>query len=217
MRVRERLDSRRRRMETRKLLKSNGFMAVWFAGRRLGCAARQRARRGRGSGPLIRDLRLRPGGLHPGRRGATRSGLGRRVPALEDRHRRAVRRRRPGEHQRQAEPLRREGHDADRIAQHAARLQVRVRPVRHRCRCGPDHVPAAPRLRRVGLDPRRPDQQPVHGRRRVPEHDRLLGPGGHGVLPQRADPLDALPGRATATSQSRSSGRATTSTRATCA
>ena len=37
-----------------------------------------------------------------------------------------------------------------------------------------------------------PDQQPVHGRRRVPEHDRLLGPGGHGVLPQRADPLDAV-------------------------
>ena len=47
---------------------------------------------------------------------APRSGLGRCVPALEDRHRRAVRRRRPGEHQRQAEPLRREGHDADRIA-----------------------------------------------------------------------------------------------------
>ena len=43
-----------------------------------------------------------------------------------------------------------------------------------------------------GQIPGRPDQQPLHGHRRVPEHDRLLGPVGHGVLPQRADPLDAL-------------------------
>ena len=124
--------------------------------------------------------------------GRLRSGLGRRLPPVQDRHRRAVRQRRPVEHQRQAEPLRRERHDADGRGRHAAQLQVRVRPVRHGRRCRPDHLPPAPRLRRVGPDPRRPDQQPVHGRRRVPEHDRLLGPGGHGVLPQRADPLDAV-------------------------
>ena len=84
------------------------------------------------------------------------------------------------------------GSDADGRGRHAAQLQVRVRPVRHRRGCGPDDVPAAPRLRRVGRAAGGPDQQPVHGRRRVPEHDRLLGPGGHGVLPQRADPLDAV-------------------------
>ena len=39
--------------------------------------------------------------------------MGRCVPALEDLLRRRIRRGRPGEHQRQAEPLRREGHDAD--------------------------------------------------------------------------------------------------------
>ena len=39
--------------------------------------------------------------------------VGRRVSSVEDLHRRAIRQRRPVEHQRQAEPLRRERHDAD--------------------------------------------------------------------------------------------------------
>ena len=42
---------------------------------------------------------------------------------------------------------------------------------------------------------RRPDLEPVHGPRRVPELDRVLGPERHGLLPERAGPLDAVAGR----------------------
>ena len=36
---------------------------------------------------------------------------------------------------------------------------------------------------------------PVHGWRHLSEHDRLLGPDGHGLLSQRPDPLDAVQDR----------------------
>ena len=50
-------------------------------------------------------------------------------------------------------------------------------------------------LRRTGRVRRRPDVEPVHGPGRVPELARVLGPDGHGVLPQRAGALDADQGR----------------------
>ena len=72
-----------------------------------------------------------------------------------------------------------------------AQDDLRVRAVRHRRRRGPDHVPAAPRLRRARALRRRPDLEPVHGPGRLPELARVLGPDRHGVLPQRPVPLDA--------------------------
>ena len=113
------------------------------------------------------------------------------------RGRRTVRRRSP-------EPLRRQGR---RPPTSASSRPVRVRAVRRRRRRGPDDVPAAPRLRRLGAVRRRPDLEPVHGHRRVPELDRVLGTERHGVLPQRAGALDADPA-ATRSFTSRSSGPA---------
>ena len=91
--------------------------------------------------------------------------------------------------------LRHQGHDADQRRARTAQLQVRVRPVRHRRGCRPDDVPSAARLWRVGLAAGRPDQQHLHGHRRVPQRDRLLGTERHGVLAQRADPLDTVADR----------------------
>ena len=96
-----------------------------------------------------------------------------------------------------------------------AQDHVRVRAVRRRRRRGPDDVPPAPRLRRARPVRRRPDLEPVHGHRRVPELDRVLGAERDGVLPQRPAALDADPGRRLARSRSRSSGRAPAPTRAT--
>ena len=47
---------------------------------------------------------------------------------------------------------------------------------------------------RAGQVRRGPDLEPVHGHGRVPELARVLGPDGHGVLPQRPGALDADPG-----------------------
>ena len=101
--------------------------------------------------------------------------------------RQAVRRGRPLLPERAAEPLRREGRDPDR--QRPREGAVRVRHVRRRRRRRADDDPPAPRVGPVEADRRRPDQQPVHGRRRVPEHPRLLGPERDAVLPQRAGVL----------------------------
>ena len=87
------------------------------------------------------------------------------------------------------EPPRREGlhpHRRRRDQDH-----LRVRAVRHRRGRGPDDLPPAPRLRRAGPVRRGPDLEPVHGHRRLPELDRVLGPERDGVLPQRAGALDA--------------------------
>ena len=86
--------------------------------------------------------------------------------------------------------------DADRARR--AEDHVRVRAVRHRRGRRADDVPPAPRLRRARRVRRRPDLEPVHGSRRLPELARVLGPDRHGVLPQRAGPLDAGAGRLTA-------------------
>ena len=96
-----------------------------------------------------------------------------------------------------------------------AQDHLRVRAVRHRRRRRPDDVPPAPRLGRAGPVRRRPDLEPVHGHRRLPELGRVLGPERHGVLPQRAGALDAVVRTATRASRSRSSGRARAPTRAT--
>ncbi len=60
----------------------------------------------------------------------------------------------------------------------------------------------------------RPDEQPVHGHRRVPQRHRLLGPERHGVPAQPADPLDTVRRTDSARSRSRIENRATTSNRA---
>ena len=59
-----------------------------------------------------------------------------------------------------------------------------------------EHAPAAPGLRLVGPGARRPHRQPLHGRRLLAHHHRLLGPGRDGLLPERPDPLHALHRRA---------------------
>ena len=72
---------------------------------------------------------------------------------------------------------------------------------------GQTTIRAAPCLRRWGHCARRPDEQPVHGRRHLPEHHRLLGPDGHGVLPQRRRSAGRLSRRRTRSpSRSRSPG-----------
>ena len=60
----------------------------------------------------------------------------------------------------------------------------------------------------LGAVRRRPDLEPVHGSGRVPELARVLGTDRHGVLPQRAGPLDADQGRrANLTLAARAAGR----------
>ena len=94
---------------------------------------------------------------------------------------------------------------ADRCRRHQD--DVRVRAVRHRRRRGPDDVSSAPRLWRLEAAPRGPDVESVHGHRRVPELDRVLGPERHGVLPQRAARVDADPGRLARDGRARAAGR----------
>ena len=92
---------------------------------------------------------------------------------------------------------------------------LRVRAVRHGCRRRPDDVPSAARLGRARQVRRRPDLEPVHGPRRVPELGRILGPQRHGVLSQRAIALHAAGKRTAApASWSRSSGPARAPTKA---
>ena len=60
----------------------------------------------------------------------------------------------------------------------------------------------------LGQDRRRPDLEPVHGPRRVPQLRRVLGADGHGVLPQRPAALDAMAGRGLALrDRARAAGR----------
>jgi hypothetical protein len=69
---------------------------------------------------------------------------------------------------------------------------VRVRPVRAGRQRRPDHVPSAAGLGFVGSVPGRPYRQPVHGRRCIPQHHRLLGPQRHDLHPRSAIAMDAL-------------------------
>jgi len=57
---------------------------------------------------------------------------------------------------------------------------------------GQTNVPPAPCLRRVGLAAGRADQQHLHGHRRIPNVIDYWDPT-HGLLAQRADPLDPVP------------------------
>ena len=59
----------------------------------------------------------------------------------------------------------------------------------------------------LGAVRRGADLEPVHGHRRVPEHDRVLGTERHGVLPQRAGALDADQGRQPPDHRARAAGR----------
>ena len=104
--------------------------------------------------------------------------------------RRPVRRGRPLLRRGPSEPPRVQGLHAHEPGR--AQDDLRVRAVRHRRRRRPDDVPPAPRLGRARPDRGGPDLEPVHGPRRLPELDRVLGPERHGVLPQRAVPVDAV-------------------------
>ena len=59
----------------------------------------------------------------------------------------------------------------------------------------------------LGAVRRRPDLEPVHGPGRLPQLPRVLGPDGHGVLPQRAGALDADQGRHQPDAGARTPGR----------
>ena len=72
---------------------------------------------------------------------------------------------------------------------------LRIRIVRDRRGRGADDVPPAPCLWRARQVRRGAVLEPLHGHRRVPELDRVLGPGGHGLLPQRPGALYADSGR----------------------
>ena len=116
-----------------------------------------------------------------------------------------VRRGRALVRQRPPDPARRQGHQADLGGRDQD--DVRVRALRHRCRRRPDDLPPAARLRRARQLRRRPDLEPVHGHRRLPELGRVLGTDRHGLLPQHPDPLDADPGRHPADARARTPGR----------
>ena len=75
--------------------------------------------------------------------------------------------------ERAPEPLRRPRRIADR--QRAGEGAVRVRHVRRWRRRRADHHPPAPRVGPVRTVRRRPDQQPVHGRGRLPERRSTTG------------------------------------------
>ena len=59
----------------------------------------------------------------------------------------------------------------------------------------------------LGAVRRRPDLEPVHGHRRVPQLARVLGTDRHGVLPQRAGALDADQGDTQRDARARAAGR----------
>ena len=154
-------------------------------------AAAQAAAAADGAAPGHQRLRHARHGLPDG---AERPGLVRRRAAdqaarLPER----VRRRRPLLRGRPPEPAQRAGVRAHRRGR--AEDHLRVRALRHRRGRGTDDLPPPPRLGRAGPGRRRPDLEPVHGPRRLPELRRVLGPHRHGVLPQRAAALDAVAGR----------------------
>ena len=123
-----------------------------------------------------------------------------------------VRRGRPLLRRGPPEPARREGLHPDRRRRDQDHL--RVRALRHRCRRRADHVPPAPRLGRARAVRSRPDLEPVHGPRRLPELGRVLGPERDGLLPERPGSLDAVVRAGTRASRSPSRGPARPPTRA---
>ena len=137
-----------------------------------------------------RNLRLRAGRRDCGLQ-AEQSRLVRRQPAVASAERRQpVRQRRPLLPERAAEPPGREGGSSD--GQRAREGAVRDRHVRRGPRRRPDDDPVAPCLGPVEAGRRGPDEQPVHGRRCLPERPRLLGPERDAVLPQRAGLLGTV-------------------------
>ncbi len=72
---------------------------------------------------------------------------------------------------------------------------------------GQTTIPPASRLRRAGSLRRRPDLEPVHGHRRVPQLGRVLGTERHGVLSQCPGALDADSRRHATHVRARASGR----------
>ena len=84
---------------------------------------------------------------------------------------------------------------------------LRVRHVRRRGRRRPDHDPAPQGLRPARQVRRGPDQQRLHGHRRVPQHARVLGPERHGLLPEPAGALHADPGAVLPDHRAREAGR----------
>ena len=147
----------------------------------------------------------------PERPELVRRGAAHQAAGLRER----VRRGRPLLRRCAPEPPRGEGlcaHEAGR-----AQDDLRVRALRGGRRRRADDLPPAPRLGRARPDRRRPDLEPVHGHRRLPELHRVLGAECHGVLPQRPVPLDPVAGRrlefhgrARAAGRERRPGRATT-------
>ena len=111
------------------------------------------------------------------------------APLLRER----VRRGRALVRQRPPDPARRQGHQADLAGR--AQDAVRVRALRHRRRRRQTTFRLRHAYGELGHFGRRPDLEPVHGHRRLPELGRVLGSDRHGLLPQHPDPLDADPGR----------------------
>ena len=148
--------------------------------RRHSAAARPKIRRASagGTGHAGRqghagDLRLRTG-RRDRRLQTERPRLVRRQPAVAAaERRRPVRPGRPFLSERASEPPRRQGRDSD--GRRPREGPVRVRHVRRGRRRRPDDDPFAPRVGTVEADRRRPDQQPVHGRGRLPERRSTTG------------------------------------------
>ena len=159
--------------------------------------ARERAQRRRGRGAIVRDLRLRAGRLHPGHRRAARSAPGTTrsvLPKSASTEPAAATARRVSASSRAG--------SASKGALPTARSSSS--PINFKFEfdlfgVGVDAGQTTFRLRHAygewGSFLGGPDQQPVHGRRHLSEHDRLLGPDGHGLLSQRPDPLDAVQDR----------------------
>ena len=124
-------------------------------------AGRRAASGSHEEGPADADLRLRDAGsdrgLRPGQPGLVRRRAADQAPVLPER----VRRQRQLLGERAADALRRAGLAADGLGRGQDR--VRVRPLRRRRGRGPDDDPPAPGLGLARLDPRRPDEQRLHG------------------------------------------------------
>ena len=76
---------------------------------------------------------------------------------------------------------------------------LRVRIVRHGCRCRPNYLPLATCIWGIGSGRRRSNVESVHGHRRFSQFARVLGPERNGVLPQPASALDTIFKKAIAT------------------
>ena len=183
-----------------RLQRTTRCAARWHSGGRCSCHVRARrrtrkraaGRRAAGPKPTLEIYGFAHGSTCDRRLQAEQSGLVRRqprrrkLPAFDERVRR-----------RTATFYRACGRAASACrattADRARRREddVRVRAVRHRRRRRPDHVPPAPRLRRVGQFGAGQTGSPFMDSDVFPNSLEYWGPNGHGVLPQRAGALDA--------------------------